>query len=267
MLSKCNFPYSQSSGSHKSCRLWRKSALAHTHSLSRARFYVTSGKKLLTVVIAAAASTLAAQANTFNFALPAGTTTSGPVSATASITTNNGSITLVLKNNQTNIVSVGQNISGFSFILSNAFSGLGSSVTPSGTLVTVGSDSTPDTTIDEWALSSGSGNKIILESLADPDQTIIGPAPYTNANGSINGNNPHNPFLQQTATFTIAATGITTSTSVTGVTFVFGTESQYSRAGVSTPTTGTPEPGTTTLFLSGLGFSAIGIYRRTRKAA
>jgi hypothetical protein len=74
---------------------------------------------------------------------------------------------------------------------------------------------------------------------------------YSNANGSIAGNGPHNPFLNQTATFNIAVTGVTAATTVTSATFSFGTV-----AGVNVPgTPGTPavpEPISSALVGTGL---------------
>jgi hypothetical protein len=62
---------------------------------------------------------------------------------------------------------------------------------------------------------------------------------------SIAGNAPHNPFLNQTATFMLDAPGVTDSTTVTSAIFSFGTT-----AGNDVPGTKTvPEPSSLTLLL------------------
>jgi len=81
-----------------------------------------------------------------------------------------------------------------------------------------------------------------------PAHTIIGPpgnGGYTNAKGSIAGNGPHNPFLDQTATFTLDEAGVTAATTVTSSTFQFGTsDGQDQPAGTLVAT---PEPSTLAL--------------------
>ncbi len=62
---------------------------------------------------------------------------------------------------------------------------------------------------------------------AGPEKTIVG-APngsnlYASANSSIAGNDPHNPFIGQSATFTLAIPGVTSATTVTNAIFSFGT--------------------------------------------
>jgi hypothetical protein len=58
---------------------------------------------------------------------------------------------------------------------------------------------------------------------ATPSEGILGPASldgkYDNANGSIAGNKPHNPFINQTGTFIL--TGIPAGATVGNVIFSF----------------------------------------------
>jgi hypothetical protein len=93
---------------------------------------------------------------------------------------------------------------------------------------------------------------------------IIGPpggATYANANGSIAGNKPHNPFLNQSATFTITAPNVTAATTITGVVFSFGT----TEGAVLIPGALVPEPSSLVLGSVGLGLvGSIGLYRRRR---
>ncbi len=109
-------------------------------------------------------------------------------------------------------------------------------------------------------------NQMFLNDLGGtgtPTQTIIGPptspsGDYTYVNGSIY-DNPHNPFIQNTATFTIKDAGLLTSTTVSNVMVGFGT------AVCNTPVRLVPEPDTWVLF--GLGIAAMGVasHRRCRK--
>jgi hypothetical protein len=94
---------------------------------------------------------------------------------------------------------------------------------------------------------------------------IIGPpgagGTYSNANSSIAGNVPHNPFLNQTATFTITGSGITASTVVTAATFSFGTTPGDNVAAVPVP-----EPSTMAIAgLGAIGFIGVGLRRRLKK--
>jgi hypothetical protein len=89
---------------------------------------------------------------------------------------------------------------------------------------------------------------------------------YTAANGSIAGNGPHNPFLNQTATFSISLAGITASTLITGVTFSFGTTSGINVTGVPS-TSPVPLPGALPLFATALGGLALLARRKKKKPA
>jgi len=211
-------------------------------------------------------------ANTISWMTPAGSLAAGqPVKASAIVVTENGSITLFLRDLLANPTSVGQLVSDFSFTLSSTpTSALNTTSTPSGSLIYIGGSG--PLVIDPWNLTS-IGAKITLESLnsSGPSQVIIGPGPYTNANGSIDGNGAHNPFLDQTATFTFSVAGITADTSVTGATFGFGTTRDASLVpGICSDcdgvrTTGeVPEPWSA--FLIGGGLLAVGILGKFRRA-
>ena len=86
---------------------------------------------------------------------------------------------------------------------------------------------------------------------------------YSNANGSIAGNGPHNRFLNQSALFTFTSPDITSDTTITSATFSFGTtEGQFLVPGV--PST-VPIPGALPLFATGL--AGLGLLGRRKKAA
>jgi hypothetical protein len=89
---------------------------------------------------------------------------------------------------------------------------------------------------------------------APPSQEIIGPGPYALANSSINGNDPHNPFLNQSATFVILNSSITSNTVVTNSVFSFGTTpGENDVPGIPGDNlSGVPEPGTWLVAIGGL---------------
>lgn len=212
-----------------------------------------------------------AHAGLFTFQTAAGATESGgnPVSASANITTANGTMTITLNNLLVNPTTVAQNLSDFSFVLSGTTS-LGSLGTNTGQEITVaanGTATTGSTVATGWIFSSPSAGTYLLDALgaggAGPEHTILG-APgaggiYTNANGSIAGNDPHNPFLNQSATFTLNISGVTTSTTVSNVLFSFGTVSGNNVPGGGNNST-VPEP--VSLSLVGGGLLALGLLRK-----
>ena len=156
-------------------------------------------------------------------------TTSGAVTGNALITTGNGYIVVTLINNTPNTGDDAQEITSATFTLGNSVSSA-SLTSASGKLISVdtknGGVVTPQSgAIDHWAIS-GSGSTITMNSLSGgkPYDGIIGlpdaNGNYPNANSSVY---QHLPDIQQTATFVIAAPGVTTSTKVTAATFGFGT--------------------------------------------
>jgi len=104
-----------------------------------------------------------------------------------------------------------------------------------------------------WAFNATVSGSLQLDALGTPtgpSHLIIGPPGangYTNANGSIAGNAPHNPFLNQTATFMLDAPGVTDSTTVTSAIFSFGTTAGNDVPGMKT----VPDPSSLTLLLVG----------------
>jgi PEP-CTERM motif len=189
-----------------------------------------------------------------------------PVDAQANITFVGDQVTVILDNYQVNPKEVKQAISGFSF---NVIGLTGTTLTTdvnnsTATPITIAGDGTYTASTSfklfqqpEWS-ATHNVNSIELLGLANgPDYIIIGPAntvdnKYDNANSSIKGNSPHNPFIKQTATFIFTVPGIQRDSKISGASFLFGTDNatQYWITAV-------PEPSTYLAGLSALGMLSL----------
>jgi hypothetical protein len=191
----------------------------------------------------------------------AGTT----VNAGASVVyNNNNTISVTLTNCLVNPTSISQNISDIFFTITGASATGGQIGSLSASQVAVAANGT--TTYSSGSVAWNlimSGDTFHLTDLignapTTPAETIIG-APngsgvYSNANGSIAGNDPHNPFINQTATWTIACDSC--SGAVRDVDISFGT----------TPSsTSVPEPASMALLGSGLSAFVVFGRRKFRK--
>ena len=190
-----------------------------------------------------------------------GTSSGGETqNASATFVTGAGTVAVTLNDLLSNPRSIGQNISDLFFTLSNGATS-GSLTSSSGIELTVNSNgtySTGSTVLTGWVLTS-SGSSLLLEGLGagteGPKHTIIGASnngtysggTYSNANASIAGNRPHNPFLESGATFNLAISGVSAADTITGATFSFGTAAGDTLAGTAT----VPEASVTTLVLLG----------------
>jgi hypothetical protein len=186
----------------------------------------------------------AAHADISTYVTPSGSAVGdGVVNASATFITGPGTVLITLTDLLANPKSVGQLISDLDFVLSNGAT-TGTLFSSSGQQITVnsgGTSSTGSTGVTGWGVNNNVSGGLRLNALGfvGPEGLIIGPPDgsglYSNA-----GNGPHNPFLNQTATFVVNVSGVDATTQVTSATFSFGTTPGVNVPG--TPSTSVPEP-------------------------
>jgi hypothetical protein len=190
--------------------------------------------------------------------------------ASGTITAGNGTVTITLTNTLTNaqVLSVGGNISALYFQVSG-YSGSGASLSSSSGLTTTisGGMGTLGATVGTgWTVGNfGTGLTLCVicaspvQDKTAPTMTIVGgtgSGAYLNANPSIDGNKPHNPFLVGPVSFTISAPGVTANSTFSNVVVQFGTS--------ATPPVSVPEPTSLGMLLSAgaVIFGGIGMKAR-----
>lgn len=216
------------------------------------------------------------------FVTPPGATepnNGNPVSAQADFSLSGNTLTIALTNTLPGIHDAGQLLTDIFFTLSPVPTGIPTLSSQVGDLINVATDKSVTDLGSKslgWGFGAATVNSISgfelcvicqngLTAVATPSEGILGPASgdgkYDNANGSIAGNPPHNPFVNQTATFEL--TGIPGDAKVGDVVFSFSTT-----AGDNVPgTPGPPVPEPASLILFGTGLLGLGAKLRRRRKA
>jgi hypothetical protein len=191
------------------------------------------------------------------------------VGGSATFTTNaNSTITLTLTNTLSDLQSLAQTLSDISFDVSGGGAVTTSSVTTTANLIGLSDGSAPthsSGTTNPWTLSQ-SGTGYLFTALNGGDQTrslilgnITNEATYCSPKCPDGlGNANFNPFIDETATFTLGISGVTAASSISNVVFSFGTQPET--------LVGVPIPAAVWLFGSGL-VGLIGIARRRSNAS
>jgi len=213
-----------------------------------------------------------AQAATSSFT----TGTASGVSASATFVTGTNTVAVTLSNTlaASAFTNSAQAISDISFTTSTALSGTPTGSGATGSLINISTtgDVTPAAgTPTRWTDAGSitrSGNTITATVLGggQPSQMVAptpgpGPIEFPNVNQGVAN---FNPYVSGTLSFTVAVTGVTSSTTITSATFSFGTGPETFVPGVPT-TTPVPEPSTLAIAgLGTLGFLGYGLRRRLK---
>jgi PEP-CTERM motif len=236
--------------------------------------FALSGPLALAMLAIPAVFGSAARAD-LTFATATGATAGGQaVDALATLHFSGNTLTVTVTNLENNPTSDIQSINGLNIVFANGQT-TGSLTSSSAQQVTIngsGGYTLGSTGSTDWLFNSnvndgsGAGVEITTIGNAHAPQTIIGgPGSngYSNANPSITN---HNPFLYETATFTLTIPNLS-STTVSNLYFEYGTQSGSDVLGVPQSSAQTvPEPASVAMMLLGGGMAAGYAGYRRRKA-
>lgn len=201
-----------------------------------------------------------------------GSDSDGTLDGQATFTFGNGYVTIVLANLLTGShLSQGQAISGITFDIAGitASSTFGENFV--GTTVDLPSGTTvPNNNLSNWSTVTGLGSVElavtgVIGSGGKPEEMIIpGGTTY------VGGISSHNPYVLNSASFTLSNSVFTTSSTVSDVSMLFGTGPDKILVGAPQPHGGSvPEPATLmagALLLLPLGISTFRVLRKSRTA-
>jgi len=210
---------------------------------------------LIAAVVCLAPAVASAGIYTFAASAPAGSGNQAR-SATATFTTNTNGLVIVIENLQDDGAISNQAVSGIQFTLSGSPTGE-SFVSGISQAVTIEDDGTFALGVGAYNTTrwhvEASPHAITAIGGGQPDEMIIG-EPIGLAYRANGGPDNFNPYLYKQATFTLAYTGgVTSSSTISNVTFAFGTGPDSLLTG--TPVFHNPEPAAFVIW----GLGALGI--------
>jgi PEP-CTERM motif len=196
----------------------------------------------------------------------------GPVNAQATFHQSGANLLQITLQNFQATGNIGQAISGIQFQICDAAGNVlnitGSITTQNNAEINVdgsGNVSSLGTVQSYWGLSSA-GPSFSMSALGfarpggnPPDELIIGP--LNSPNGSIAGNDPHNPLINQQGVFSLTLSqNLPPGFQICNVVFLFGTGPD------SVPGTPSAVPEPASMFLLGTGLVGIAVGVRRRRA-
>ncbi|MGA2270526.1 MAG: hypothetical protein ABSH44_18795 [Bryobacteraceae bacterium] len=191
-----------------------------------------------------------------------------PVAATALFTVSNGQLQITVQNTEVDLKSESAALAEVTFQVSQILTS--PSMTSSAELATVKwykSFTTTSPTSTGWSLTENGSTVTLCDACtSSPVHTMIGPpnsstGKYTSADSTITGGS-HNPFLFESAGFTINSQALTVDAVISNVKFYFGTTTGHEGYLTGVGGLEVPEPSTIRLVAGGVLLLALAGCRR-----